>query len=597
VDVVSDVDANTTLTAPPAASFDISWFDPTTHTYYLADRSNASVDLIDARSGTFIGRIHGFQGVQPAGPGGGGRSGPNGIVVIPAPINQLWAGDGNSTVKVVDLTKGTIINTISTGGNNRADELAYDAKDQIIVIANDAETPPFFTFISVVNQTIISKLPYPTTTNGIEQPVWSPTTGHFYVAIPQSQTNPGGEIAELDPTTTPPSFVRAFALPSNCIPHGLALGPHPNAIVGCSTPAAANPTLPAGTQIISVILNITNGSTITITDVGGSDEVWYNPGDNRYYLAANTWTTTGKTGAPLNPVLGIIDAGTNTFIANEPTAIGAHSVAVDPFTNQVFVPFPNGAIGIFAGAALAQAPAPVPALDSGQTRLVAVVPDVDQNLALPAPPAASFDISWVDPTTHTYYLADRSNASVDLIDISSAAFLRRITGFRGVQPAGPGGGGRSGPNGIVVIPAPINQLWAGDGDSTVKVVDLTKGAIVNTISTGGNNRADELAYDSADQTLVVANDAESPPFFTFISTVSQTIVAKLPFPDATNGIEQSAWSPTTGLGFVAPTMRSGAASESFRSPSRSRRATATPSCQRSCAPNYPASWPGPCAAA
>src|SRR5437870_13330822 len=81
VDVIPDVDAIPTLAAPPAASFDISWIDPTTHTYYLADRSNASVDLIDIRSGTFIGRIRGFRGVQPAGPGGGGRSGPNGIVV------------------------------------------------------------------------------------------------------------------------------------------------------------------------------------------------------------------------------------------------------------------------------------------------------------------------------------------------------------------------------------------------------------------------------------------------------------------------------------------------------------------------------------
>ena len=76
------------------------------------------------------------------------------------------------------------------------------------------------------------------------------------------------------------------------------------------------------------------------------------------------------------------------------------------------------------------------------TRLVDVVPDVDANVTLTAPPAVSFDISWVDPTTHTYYLADRSNASVDLIDIRSATFIGRITGFRGVQPAGPGGQGR-----------------------------------------------------------------------------------------------------------------------------------------------------------
>jgi DNA-binding beta-propeller fold protein YncE len=232
VDVVPDVDINLALAAPPAASFDISWVDATTHTYYLADRSNASVDLSDVRSATFIGRIPGFRGVQPAGPGGGGRSGPNGILVIPAPVNQLWAGDGDSTVKVVDLTRGTIVNTISTGGTNRADELAYDATDGIVVIANDAEPTPFFTFISVTNQCQPVRLPYPNTTNGLEQPAWSSTAGLFYVAIPQNRTNPGGEIAVLDPKTqtlaTTVGQGGVFPLPCNCIPHGFALGPHPS---------------------------------------------------------------------------------------------------------------------------------------------------------------------------------------------------------------------------------------------------------------------------------------------------------------------------------------------------------------------------------
>ncbi len=31
----------------------------------------------------------------------------------------------------------------------------------------------------------------------------------------------------------------------------------------------------------------------------------------------------------------------------------------------------------------------------------------------------SFDISWVDQTTHTYYLADRSNNRVDIVDVIS----------------------------------------------------------------------------------------------------------------------------------------------------------------------------------
>src|SRR3982751_5191177 len=40
-------------------SFDISWVDPATERYYLADRSNAGIDVIDARTGTFLNVIHG----------------------------------------------------------------------------------------------------------------------------------------------------------------------------------------------------------------------------------------------------------------------------------------------------------------------------------------------------------------------------------------------------------------------------------------------------------------------------------------------------------------------------------------------------------
>ena len=86
--------------------------------------------------------------------------------------------------------------------------------------------------------------------------------------------------------------------------------------------------------------------------------MWYNPGDNRYYLAANAWTTTGLTGAPLNPVLGIIDARTNLWLQNVPTNSNSHSVAVDSGNNHVFVPMQsggpcgtqsaNGCIGVFA---------------------------------------------------------------------------------------------------------------------------------------------------------------------------------------------------------------------------------------------------------
>src|SRR5262249_25567039 len=168
---------------------------------------------------------------------------------------------------------------------------------------------------------------------------------------------------------------------------------------------------------------------------------------------------------------------------------------------------------------------------AASTRLVVAIPDV--NPAVNTTSAPSFDISWLDPTTHLYYLADRSNASVDVIDAISGTFIGRIPGFIGARPAAPSGQGRSGPNGLARS-QPRNQLWAGDGDSTVKVVNLATGSVVNTISTGGQFRADELAWDATDDILVIVNDAEAPPFFTFISTATQTILGKLQFPDATN---------------------------------------------------------------
>jgi len=47
----------------------------------------------------------------------------------------------------------------------------------------------------------------------------------------------------------------------------------------------------------------------TITQVGGSDEVRFNPGDNNYYTASSSHTSTNLVGGPADPVLGIIEAG------------------------------------------------------------------------------------------------------------------------------------------------------------------------------------------------------------------------------------------------------------------------------------------------
>ena len=71
----------TTIPVPGLVVFDISWVDPDTQLYYLADRSNAAIDIIDARRDVFVGQIkptgtQAFRGFT----GNNNTSGPNGVV-------------------------------------------------------------------------------------------------------------------------------------------------------------------------------------------------------------------------------------------------------------------------------------------------------------------------------------------------------------------------------------------------------------------------------------------------------------------------------------------------------------------------------------
>src|SRR5438309_10038200 len=162
----------------PLTSFDISFVERSSQTYYLADRSNKAVDIINAASNTFETRVAGFVGFT----GNNDTSGPNGIVVV-ADRDELWAGDGNSSVKIIDLRTDSIVKSISTGGTNRADEIAYDPKDKLILVANDAETHPFATLIDTRSRAVVGNIPLDDATNGVEQPVWDPQTHLFYISI------------------------------------------------------------------------------------------------------------------------------------------------------------------------------------------------------------------------------------------------------------------------------------------------------------------------------------------------------------------------------------------------------------------------------
>ncbi|WP_154071300.1 hypothetical protein [Bradyrhizobium lablabi] len=366
--------ANTT--AGKMYVFDISFVDQSTQTYYLADRSNAVVDVVDARTNELITQLSAtpaFKGFT----GNNGTSGPNGVV---AAFPWLFVTDANSRVVTIDLRNGKTVADVSTGGTPglRADEMAYDPRDGLLMAVNNADTPPFATLINVNKATgalmVAKRISFDTmdtgvnATNGAEQPVWDPVSGKFYVSIPQIGPNAkDGAVVRISTAGT----VEAQYPIEFCSPAGLTLGPNVDLLVGCNTvfDTAGNlwdSTKDVTAAPIQVIIDAWTGKIdATVPGVGVGDEVWFNSGDGNYYTASSTSPlrpTEVVAGTPLTAqgaaILGVIDARDQALKQLVPTfnvpattgptahaASTAHSVAANAGNNHVFVPL--GANNVF----------------------------------------------------------------------------------------------------------------------------------------------------------------------------------------------------------------------------------------------------------
>ncbi len=346
----------------PLRSYDISWVNPHRAEYYLADRSNAGVDVIDTKSLTFIRTIGGFVGVRLKADGtvNNNISGPDGVVTHG---RWLYAGDGDSTLKVIDLDAPdatAIKQTPSTGGTTRVDEMALTSDGEFLLTANNAEDPPYGNLFAANGDRNVSNVQLVQPINkitidpaivpagfglSIEQPAWDPTTKRFYVSVPVIANNPRGcnfdadhppvtchgGLLVVDPANVEPVY-RAFDPVKHtgvvkldaCGPNGATVGPHDNLLLGCTT--ANNP---SDTSTLVINAGIT-GNSINVGGIVGSDEVWFNKGDRRYY--------TGSNRRPGGAVLGVIGADTNLLIETVPQSSGSHSVAADSKRNLIFVP-------------------------------------------------------------------------------------------------------------------------------------------------------------------------------------------------------------------------------------------------------------------
>jgi len=364
-------------------SFDISWFNPGNGKFYLADRSNKTIDIFDTNTGLFTQVVNnGFQGFT----GNNDGSGPDGVLDA-NDHKEIWVGDvggkcfpllsdgslpptcGPGQVWVLDLDaqpiKGLPSNPIPVGGNSRADEMCYDSKDNLIMIASPAEDPPFVTFIDTKAHKVLNQLKFdgksgntPKATNGLEQCGWSPDTGLFYQNVPAIDGPPGqdtvdGGISVIDPKSVlsgSPTVARTVKIPlADCAgPQGMAIGR--NVILeGCN---AASP----DTHRNTVIVNLQSLGVLSVfRDLGGADEVWFNPGDGHFFVpSCNTTCRTKNAGVEGVEHLGVIDSSgrkldqivdvavqtipVNPATSGNPRTI--HSVAAASNTKQVFLPIP-----------------------------------------------------------------------------------------------------------------------------------------------------------------------------------------------------------------------------------------------------------------
>jgi len=167
---------------------------------------------------------------------------------------------------------------------------------------------------------------------GLGGSAFNPNSGMFLVTNGNATGDlTVGTVDVIDPKgANGPVVVNSFNMPS-CMASSIVQGPGNNFLVGCADHDGV--TFPPNEYVIDG----TSGAILaTITNVGGVDETWYNPGDNRYYLAARDM--------PAGPVLGIIDAKTNQWLQNVATNSNSHSVAVEPSNNHVFVPLQSGGI-------------------------------------------------------------------------------------------------------------------------------------------------------------------------------------------------------------------------------------------------------------
>lgn len=309
-------------------------------TYYLADRTNKGVRVVDLSSNKQIALIESFQGLVTVNDKPNyAKSGPNGLLILPD-RKELYVGDGNGTLKVIDLATNSIVANITVNSTERADAMAYDSETGTVICTIPNDTPPRVAVISAKNRTVNGYVAFENA-SGLQQPAWNSVDKRFYISVPSTKANPGGVVAIIDVNTF--NITKILPLPQ-CIPAGIVFGPNQSLFIGCSQQQILTYNISN-----SLVMNVTMGNIIAnISGVSGVDQVTYDSKAGYYYASAYRNLEGGiRAGIPI-PRLAVIDTTTNKSFQNIVSDnVTANSVAVDSATNVLVVPIYKSGLVVY----------------------------------------------------------------------------------------------------------------------------------------------------------------------------------------------------------------------------------------------------------
>jgi hypothetical protein len=152
--------------------------------------------------------------------------------------------------------------------------------------------------------------------------------------------------------------IASFAQPFAECRHENAERLNGNMLLGCGN---------AKTQAILLDKNGTFIKSVGLGSLGGTDEIWYDPTTNKFYVTGGPGGTT-----PGPRFFDVVDANGNVLqTVPVPTTTSAHSITVNPFNGDVWVALSgNGNIFCPSGCIAVFTPVPGPIAGAGLPGLI-----------------------------------------------------------------------------------------------------------------------------------------------------------------------------------------------------------------------------------